>query len=67
MKVIGKKQRSEFVFDRQEAWRRALAVDAQLLPLIPAHPRGVFRMSHSEFNRMDDDRMAAVARRINRS
>jgi hypothetical protein len=65
MKIVGKQLRSELAGTPQEAFARSIALDAMLPPLLPAHPRGVFRGTHAEFNRRDDAHMREVARRLN--
>lgn len=48
----------------QEAWERGRALDA-LLPLLGnQRPRGVWRLSHQEANRMDDELMMETAKRF---
>lgn len=62
--VVGDKDRSEFVLDPVEAWRRGRQLD-RMLPALPPPPRGVLRATHAELNRMDDARAAARARLLN--
>lgn len=63
-RVVGTRQRSEFVADPQEAWQRARALDRMLPGLTPV-ACGVRRASHAEFNRLDDLRALEAARRLN--
>jgi hypothetical protein len=62
-RIVGTKDRSEFVADPQEAWRRARALD-RMLPRRASHERSVQRASHEEFNRLDDLRALESARRL---
>lgn len=64
-RIVGKQDRSEFVLDPVEAWHRGRALDRLLAQAVPPHPRGVFRGTHAEFNRMDALRSAEIARRLN--
>lgn len=64
-RVVGKKNRSEFVLDPVEAWRRGRELDAMLKSALPPHPRGVFRATHAEFERRDALRRVEIARRLN--
>lgn len=66
MRIVGDKDRSEFELDPVKALRRALEMDHKLrLPLGVDVPRGVTRATHAEFNRIDDLRRIAIARRVN--
>ena len=65
MRIVGDKNRDEFVLDPIEAIRRGAVLDKQMKILLPAHPRGVWRGTHPFFNRMDDERAAAMAERVN--
>jgi len=62
-RIVGK-DRSEFVLDPGEAWRRARALD-RMLPARKPVTRGVWRLSHAERNRLDDLRALEAARPIN--
>lgn len=64
-RVVGKLDRSEFILDPVEAWRRGRVLDRMLARALFPHPRGVFRGTHAEFNRLDDLRSAELARRLN--
>ena len=67
MRIVGDKNRDEFVLDPVEALRRGAKLDEQMKMLLPKHPRGVWRGTHAFFNRMDDERAAAMARRVSQS
>jgi hypothetical protein len=62
MRIVGKLNRSEFEPDPVEALRRGAEIDRKMKLMLPPHPRGVFRGSHAFFNRMDDERAAAMAK-----
>ena len=64
MRVVGKLNRSEFELDPAEALRRGAEIDRKMALMLPPHPRGVFRGTHAFFNRMDDERSLAMARRV---
>jgi len=64
-RVIGKLDRSEFILDPVEAWRRGRVLDRMLAHALPPHPRGVSCGTHAEFNRLDDLRNAEIVRRFN--
>jgi hypothetical protein len=65
MRIVGDKNRDEFVLDPIEAMRRGATLDQQMKILLPPHSRGVWRGTHQFFNRMDDERAAAMAERVN--
>ena len=67
MRVVGSKNRDEFVLDPIEALRRGAALDKQMKILLPPHPPGVWRGTHQFFNRMDDVRATEMAQRVNRA
>ena len=64
-RVVGNQDRSEFILDPVEAWYRGRALDRMLAHALPPHPRGVFRRTHAEFNKVDDLRRVEDARRLN--
>ena len=64
-RIVGGRDRSEFVLDRGEAWRRGRVLDRMLAHALPPHARGVIRATHAEFNRLDDLRALEAARRLN--
>ncbi|MFN0163221.1 MAG: hypothetical protein ACKVQQ_18495 [Burkholderiales bacterium] len=68
MRVVGSKDRNEFELDPVRALRRALDMDRKLRLIVgPPRPRGVFRATHAEFNRIDDARRVDIARLVNAS
>lgn len=64
-KIVGTRNRGEFVFDPTEAWRLGRELDRMLQAAFPPRARGVWRGTHAEFNRQDDLRALEIARRIN--
>jgi len=64
-RVVGSRNRTEFVLDPAEAWRRGRELDRLLCAARPSLPRGVLRATHAELNRIDDLRALEIARRIN--
>ena len=64
MRVVGKFNRSEFEPDLVEALRRGAEIDRKMKLMLPPHPRGVWRGTHAFFNRVDDERSLAMARRV---
>lgn len=64
-KVVGTRNRTEFLTDAAEAWRRGRDLDRILAAAAVPYPRGVFRATHAELNRMDDLRALEAARRLN--
>lgn len=65
MKIVGTENRDEIERDPQRAWERGKALDAMLRGTLPPHPRGVWRLTHVQMNRMDWERQVAVAARTN--
>ena len=65
MKFVGHLDRSEIELNPQEAWRRAMQLDAAFARWRPPCPRGVTRATHAEFQRRDEARMVEAARRVN--
>jgi hypothetical protein len=65
-RVVGQRNRSEFIPDPAEALRLGRQLDAMLAGARPAWPRGVLRASHRAFNEMDDQRQLIAARRLNK-
>ncbi len=65
-RIVGKQQRTEFVRNPAEAWRRGRELDRMLREARPPIPRGVWRAPHAEVNRRDDLRALETARRINK-
>ncbi len=66
-RIVGERNRSEFILDPAEALRRGRVLDAMLRAAAPSRPRGVLRASHAELNAMDDRRQLDAARRLNGS
>ena len=64
-RIVGNRNRSEFIFDPAEALRRGRVLDAMLRSAAPHWPRGVLRASHVEMNAMDDRLRLEAARRLN--
>lgn len=64
-RIVGHRDRTEFVLDPAEALRQGRLVDGMLARARPQVRRGVFRDSHSKFNEMDDLRQLESARRLN--
>jgi len=67
VRIVGSKNRDELVLDPIEAIRRGLRLDQQMKILLIPHPRGVWRGTHEFFNRMDDERATAMAKRVDQS
>ena len=67
MKMVGKQDRSEIELDAQEAWQRCKALDAMLRAGRPPYPRGVWRLTHAQMNRLDFERQLAQAAKVNPS
>lgn len=64
MRIVGKLNRNEFELDPVEALRRGAEIDRKMKLMLPPHPRGVWRGTHDFFNRMDDERGLAMARKV---
>lgn len=64
-RTVGTMNRTEFVLDPAEAWRRGRALDRLLSAAAPRLDRGVLRATHAELNRLDERRALDVARRLN--
>ena len=64
MRIVGKLNRSEIELDPVEALRRGSEIDRKMKLMLPPYPRGVWRGTHAFFNRMDDERSLAMARRV---
>ena len=64
-RVVGNRNRSEFVLDPVEALRLGHQLDAMLAGAYPRRPAGVMRAPHRVFNQLDDQRCLDMARRIN--
>lgn len=64
-RVVGAQERTEVILDPAEAWRRGRSLDRMLAKASPPHPRGVFRGTHADFDKLDAERRAETARRLN--
>lgn len=64
-RIVGNRDRSEFVLDPSAALRQGRAIDAMLAVARPPVERGVLRATHRVLNELDDLRQSAAARRLN--
>ena len=64
-RIVGNQNRTEFVLDPVEAWRRGRQLDRMLTSAVPAHRRGVTRATFAEFERLEKLRRLEVARQLN--
>jgi hypothetical protein len=64
-RIVGHRDRSEFVLDPVDALRQGRVVDAMLAAAKPKAGRGVVRATHRKFNELDDLRQLVAARRLN--
>jgi hypothetical protein len=64
-RIVGTQDRSEFILDPAQAWRRGAALDQMWPSLLPPQPRGVMRATHRVFNALDDQRQLEQARLVN--
>jgi hypothetical protein len=64
-RVVGTRNRTEFVLDPAEALRLGSQVDAMLPRVSVTIRRGVLRAKHRELNAIDDERQLELARRLN--
>ena len=64
-RIVGKRDRSEWVADPAEALRRGRRLDAMLSAAQIPVVRGVQRCTHADFNRFDDERALQAAMRLN--
>jgi hypothetical protein len=64
-RIVGTQNRSEFILNPVEAWKRGRVLDKMLmsarLPLV----RQVLRAKHAALNRWDDARSLEIARKLN--
>lgn len=67
MKIVGKRNRSEFELDPQVAWQRGKVLDAMLSDALVPHTRGVWRLTHRQMNKMDFERQLIQAATVNKS
>ena len=65
IRIVGLRNRSEFILDPAEALRQGRTVDAMLAAARVPVRRGVLRATHLQFNEMDDLRQLTAARRLN--
>lgn len=66
-RIVGRQVRSEIILDPVEAWHRGRVLDRMLARALPPRPRGVSRGTHADFDRLDESRGIALARRLNAS
>jgi hypothetical protein len=65
MKTIGPdRNRTEIELDPVKAYRRGRVLDAMLRTALPRPKQGVYRGTFEEFERMDEARMVAAARKV---
>ncbi len=64
-RTVGRQDRSEFIFDPVEAWRRGRLLDRMLAQAQAPRPRGVTRGTHAMFEQLDEARRIDAARRLN--
>ena len=64
-RIVGTKNRSEFIQDPVQAWHRGRVLDQMLAGTLIPVERGVRRASHRVFNEIDDARQLEQARLIN--
>ena len=65
MRIVGRQNRSEIEPDPVKAMRRGRALDAMLRGAAAPVARGVTRGTHAFFNRLDDERRAKAALKLN--
>jgi hypothetical protein len=65
MRIVGTKNRSEFELDPALALKRGRVLDELLRAAAAPVKRGVTRGTHAYFNRLDAQRQARVARKLN--
>jgi hypothetical protein len=65
MRIVGKQDRTEIELDATKALRRGHAIDAMLRSALAPITRGVQRGTHAFFNRLDNNRQAQAARKLN--
>ena len=64
-RIVGSKNRTEFILDPVEAWHSGRALDQMLAAARVPVERGVTRAPHHVFNAIDDARQLEQARRLN--
>lgn len=63
MRTVGTPKHSA-IPSPQEAWDRGRVLDAMLPAMSHQRPQGVWRLSHSAANKMDDELMLQTAQRF---
>jgi hypothetical protein len=66
MRIVGQVNRAPFEPDPGLAWHRGRLLDARLRSPGAGSPRGVIRATHAQMARLDEARMIAAARLVNR-
>lgn len=64
-RIVGTRNRNEFILDPVEAWHRGRLLDEMLAAARIPVERGVRRAPHRVFNAIDDARQLEQARRLN--
>jgi len=64
-RVVGNRNRSEFILDPAVALRQGRLLDAMLASARIPRPPGVMRATHRVMNAQDDLRQLTAARRLN--
>ena len=64
-RIVGTQNRTEFILDSVEAWRRGRVLDQMLASARIPVERGVRRAPHHVFNAIDDARQLEQAQRLN--
>lgn len=64
-RIVGNRNRSEFILDPAQALRQGQILDAMLQSARLPRRRGVLRASHKVMNELDDQRQVETARRLN--
>jgi hypothetical protein len=65
-RIVGNQNRSEFILDPVEAWKRGRVLDKMLMSARLPVVRQVLRAKHKDFNIIDDARALEVLRKLNR-
>ena len=66
MRIIGNRYDCEFESDPNRAWKRAKVLDAMLATALVPHPKGIWRLTHSQMNAMDFKRQLLQAGTVNK-
>ena len=64
-RIVGTRNRSEIILDPVEAWNRGRILDRMLARASPPHPRGVFRGTRANLDKLDEERRIGMARLLN--